>query len=687
MAGTQEQRAVEVASPLGRNVLLLYRMSVNEALGRLFLFEIDLLSENNSIRFEDLLGQKLTVRLELTPGKTRYFSGHVSSFRQEGTIGNYYAYHATVRPWLWFLTRTANCRIFQDKTTPDIVKEVFRGHGFTDFLEALSGRYQPWEYCVQYRETDFNFVSRLMEQQGIYYYFKHENDKHTLVLSDSVSSHQAFPGYEQVPYFPLTENLLQRKRDHIFSWAVCREVQPGAYALNDFDFKRPKANLHVKSAITRNHVMDGMEIYDYPGEYTQTDEGETYARARVEELHSDHELLHGRANARGLSVGSLFQLAGFPRKDQNREYLITSATHELVSDEYETGTTAGGGETYLCSFTAIRASRPFRPARMTPKPVVQGLQTAIVVGPSGEEIYTDKYGRVKVQFHWDRYNKYDEKSSCWIRVAQLWAGAKWGAIHIPRIGQEVVVDFLEGDPDRPIITGRVYNDDNMPPYDLPANKTQSGIKSRSSKDGSPTNVNELRFEDKKDDELIFMQAERNQEIRTKRTHKEWVGKDSHLSVKKNQFQKVEGDKHLTVKGDHNEKVSGTISIQAERDMQEKVGSKHALHAGSEIHLKAGMNVVIEAGTSITLRAGGGFIVINPAGVAISGSTVLINSGGSPGSGSGCSPESPEEPEEPGESAAVKKETLPPPPAAPSPQAQTFKSAAIVGAAFCEAAPH
>jgi type VI secretion system secreted protein VgrG len=293
---------------------------------------------------------------------------------------------------------------------------------------------------------------------------------------------------------------------------------------------------------------------------------------------------------------------------------------------------------------------------------------------------------VKLKFHWDRYNKADENSSCWVRVAQAWAGAKWGAINIPRIGQEVIVDFLEGDPDRPIVTGRVYNDDNMPPYDLPANATQSGIKTRSSKGGSPANINELRIEDKKGDELIFIQAEKDQEIRVKNDLVEFVGNEDHLSVKSDQLQTVDGDKHLTIKGDRNEKVDGTISREAGMDMQEKAGNRHALQAGTEIYLKAGVNVVLEAGMSITLKAGGGFIVVGPTGVTISGSPVLINSGGAAGSGSGCSPQSPKTPREPGQSSAVQKESAPPAPSAPSPQAHTFKSASITGAPFCQPVP-
>jgi type VI secretion system secreted protein VgrG len=682
MGITQAHRQVEIESPLGKDVLLLRGMTVTEELGRLFEFQIDLLSENPNIKFDDILGQKITVRLDMPPGKTRYFSGHVSDFSQAGVVGDLYAYHATVRPWLWFLTLRANCRIFQHKKVPDIIRQIFSDQGFSDYEEALSGSYHPWRNCVQYRESDFNFVSRLMEHEGIYYYFKHENDKHTLVLSDSVSSHQPVPGYEKVPYYPLVATL-RRERDHIYEWRIAQQVQSGVFALNDFNFRTPKANLQVKSAIQHEHVMSGMEVYDYPGKYLEADQGQTYARVHIEGVQSGHELLHGEANARGLSTGSLFELGGHPRKDQNREYLIVSANHKIVSDVYRTGGEEPGHDIYSCSFTAIPSKRPFRSARLTPKPVVKGPQTAIVVGPSGEEIYTDKYGRVKLKFHWDRYSKADENSSCWVRVAQTWAGAKWGAINIPRIGQEVIVDFVEGDPDRPIITGRVYNDDNMPPYDLPAHDTQSGIKTRSSRGGGPTNINEFRFEDKKGEELIFLQAEKDQEVRVKHDLVELIGHEDHLSVESDRFQLIEGDKNLEVRGDRNEKVDGTISREAGIDVQEKVGMKHALEAGLEIYLKAGLNVVIEAGMSITLKAGASFIVVGPTGVIISGvPTVLINSGGAPIPGSGCSPQSPKAPRKPGESSAVKKETAPPVPKAPSPQSHSFKSAAITGAPFC-----
>lgn len=693
---TQKHRLMAVSSPLGEDVLLFRRLTAIEELSRPFEYHLDLLSEDWDIRFDDLLGQTMTVRLELPENEEpRYFNGYVSRFSYVGTHGRYATYQATLRPWLWLLTRTADCRIFQEKKVPDIIKEIFREAGFTDFEEHLSGNYRQWEYCVQYRETDFNFVSRLLEQEGIYYYFKHVNGKHTLVLADSYSAHQPVAGYEEIPYFPPDQHR-RLELDYIFNWTVEQHVQPGAYALNDFDFKVPRKGLRCSSAISRQHAQADFEIFDYPGEYVESADGDQYARARIEELQAQHEVAHGQGNARGLTVGALFRLTGFPRADQNREYLILSATHQLQTNEYESDRFGGTEERYECTFSAMDAQQPYRAPRLTPKPVVQGPQTAMVVGKSGEEIWTDEYGRVKVQFHWDRYGKADENSSCWIRVAQNWAGKQWGAVYLPRIGHEVIVEFLEGDPDQPIITGRVYNGMAMPPYELPAQKTKSALKSLSSKGGG--GFNEFRFEDKKGDEQIFIHAEKDQHNRVKKDTREWVGQDRHLIVIRDQFEQVQGDKHLSVTGDQNEKINGTVSLETVMDLQQKVGMKHALDAGMEIHLKAGMNVIIEAGMSITLKAGGGFVVVGPAGVTISGTPVLINSGGSAGSGSGCSVDSPKLPKEadraePGTLTEVQATPVTPSTGQPSSatlvsgyqnaQAQTLANAARDGTPFCE----
>ena len=601
MSALQSERAIEIVTPLGEDVLLFHRMTATEELGRLFQFELDLLSMDPNIPFEKLLGQNVTIRLELPQDETRYFNGFVSRFSQEGNVDDFNAYRMTVRPWLWFLTRTADCRIFQEMTVPDIIKQVFRDHGFTDFEEALGGAYRTWTYCVQYRETDFNFVSRLMEQEGIYYYFKHESNRHMLVLADSVSSHDPFPGYEEIPYYPPDEHL-RREEHHIHAWTISQEVQPGVYALNDYDFENPKANLQVKSAIPRDHAQSKMEIYDYPGEYVQTKDGEAYVRARIEELHAEYEQVQGQSNARGLAVGSLFQLTDYPRDDQNREYLVVAATHELESDAYSSGSSAGSEDVYACSFTALQSRQPYRPPRTTPKPLVQGPQTAVVVGPSGEEIHTDPYSRVKVQFHWDRYGKKDQNSSCWVRVAQLWAGTKWGGIHIPRIGQEVIVEFLEGDPDRPIITGRVYNNDNMPPYDLPANATQSGIKSRSSKGGNADNFNELRFEDKKGEEEVYLHGEKNWTINIENDKSQTIGHDESLSVGNNrdktvgvnQTESIGTNKTITVGGNHTESITGNMTQSVSLAKAETITIAKALTigAGYQVSVGAAMNETI-----------------------------------------------------------------------------------------------
>lgn len=656
----------------------------------------------------------MTIRLEM-PNKrgTRYFNGFVTRFGYLGTRGlRYGAYRATLSPRLWFLTRTSDCRIFQKKKVPDIIKEIFREQGFTDFKDSLGGSYREWEYCVQYRETDFNFISRLMEQEGMYYYCTHENGKHIVVLADGYGSHGKFPQYEQLPYFPPDVHD-HRERDHLSEWVSFKQVQPGAYALNDFDFKSPRKNLRAVLNQPKSHALADFEMYDYPGDYVEPGDGNNYSKIRLQELLTQHEIARGRGNAAGLAVGYLFSLTQCPREEQNREYLIVSATHRLESDEYESF--SGGaisGKPYLGEIVAVEAKQPYRAPRVTPKPVVQGPQTAIVVGPKGEEIYTDQYGRVKCQFHWDRHGNADQDSSCWIRVAQNWAGKKWGSFNLPRIGQ-VIVDFLEGDPDQPIITGRVYNGANMPPYGLPDKKMVSTLKSLSTPGGG--GFNEIRLDDTKDKEQIFIHGQYNQDVRIENDSLEWIGNDRHLIVENNQFEQVNGDKHLTVKGsqkekvggdkhqqvkgDHNQKVSGALSINVTQDIQEKAGQKYALQAG-QIHLKAGMKVVIEAGTQLTIKVGGNFVTIDQSGVTIQGTMVKINSGGAAGSGSGCSPATPADPTAPKEAATdqagevtdaqttsiqEKSKSLDSVnvSALQAPQARALASAAQSGTPFCE----
>lgn len=505
----QLTRMAQINSPLGPDTLILAEMGGGEELGRLFDYELQLTSSDAAIDLNQLLGKPMSLSLQLDGQGQRHFHGIVARCSQNIDRGQYASYQVTLRPWLWLLTRTSDCRIFQNQTIPQIIKQVFRDLGFSDFEDSLSRPYREWEYCVQYRETSFDFVSRLMEQEGIYYYFRHEKDRHVLVLADAYGAHQACPGYESVPYYP--PDGQHRERDHLNDWHLAQEVQPGSLELNDYDFQRPSARIDVRSAMPRPHAAGDYPLYDYPGTYVQSQDGEHYARTRIEALQSLHERVQLKGNARGLGAGHLFSMTGFSRQDQNREYLIVYTRVFISQERLETGAGSGAAQ-FESSLGCIDAQQTFRPLANTPRPVVKGPQTAIVVGPAGEEIWTDQFGRVKVHFYWDRHDQSNENSSCWIRVSQAWAGKNWGSMQIPRIGQEVIVSFLEGDPDRPIITGRVYNAEQTVPYDLPANATQSGMKSRSSKGGTPANFNEIRMEDKKGAEQLYIHAERNQDI-------------------------------------------------------------------------------------------------------------------------------------------------------------------------------
>ncbi|MBK8184486.1 MAG: type VI secretion system tip protein VgrG [Candidatus Competibacteraceae bacterium] len=638
---TQKHRFVAVSvENLADDALLLHRMQAFDHLGQLFEYRLELLSEDNDIDLDTVLGRNMTVRVEtITEGAaTRYYNGYVSDFRYAGIRGRHAVYRAVLRPWLWFLTHNIDCRIFQNQTVPDLIMALFRERGFSGFENRLSGHYRPRDYCVQYRETDFNFISRLMEQEGIYYYFKHQNGFHLVVLADGYGSHQKVRGYADIPYYP-PDPQHHRQRDHIFDWAVGKQVQTGACALSDFDFKAPRKNLDARRAMENSGVSRGFELFDFPGQYAEHDQGDDYVRVRLEALAARREIVQGQAKAQGLLAGALFALSRYPRADQNDDYLVVSTDYELRAEDYETGQDGNGGYHYQCRFAAIRGQQAFRSPLATPKPVVQGPQTAIVVGKSGEEIWTDKYGRVKVQFHWDRYGKADETSSCWIRVSQNWAGKRWGALFLPRIGQEVIVDFLEGDPDRPIITGRVYNGGSMPPYDLPANATLSTLKSCSSKGGG--GFNEIRFQDKKDEEQLFIHAQRNQDVRVKNDCFEWTGRNRHLIVKQDRFEHVENNRHELVGHDHHERIENdrhlqvggkqAISIQGSHsftvhgDAIEVFQSGHSQQITGNSYLKA-QGIVIEAVSGITLKCGGTSVVIGPEGITLKGALLTLDGG-------------------------------------------------------------
>jgi type VI secretion system secreted protein VgrG len=572
----------------------------------------------------------------------RHFHGYVTSVDFVDKDGPSAAYRLVLRPWLSLLANKTNCRIFQNKSVPDIIKQVFQDCELAEVDDSLTGEYSKYDYIVQYRETDLNFVSRLMEREGIYYYFRHAESSHTLVLADSISAHQALPSCPELRYLPPDKHR-DTHIEYVDRWQVTQQVTSGAVTLRDFDFERTRADLTATISTPKDHAAADFELYDYPGGYRLRSDGQAQARVRLEQAQEPFQRSAGHTNARGLAVGGLLKLTEHPREDQNHEYLVTWAGMSLIGHDPRSG--GGLAPTFSCEFGAIDSAVPFRTFPKTKKSVVEGPQTAIVVGKSGEEIWTDQYGRVKVQFHWDREGEHNENSSCWVRVAQVWAGSNWGAIHIPRIGQEVIVDFLEGDPDRPIITGRVYNASNMPPYGLPGNQTQSGIKSRSTKGGAVPNANEIRFEDRKRSEEFFIQAEKdlNSVVKNNETasvgadRSRTVGANDALSVGKNrkvdvgvnETIKIGADESLTVGGNETITVTGndTISIGGNETLSVG-GNQSASVGGNDSTTVAGNQTLLVTGNrSETVAAAEEITVAGARAVTVGGAQAVTIVGG------------------------------------------------------------
>ena len=654
-----------------KSELLVIRFDLAEGVSVPYELSVELACEDE-VKMDDALGKEGFLTLT-GDGGDRIVHGVVDRFEHTGNRGRFGLYRARVVPYLQWLSLERDCRIFQNKSVPDIVKLVFQDSKLPAdrFDFRLKESYAPVEYCVQYRETDLDFVSRLLEEEGIFYFFEHSDKKHLLVFADGPVAYKEIAGESGLTY-NFSQGMAPTE-ECVYRFAFSRQVRSGKMTRRDYNFEKPGLDLKKEE---QAKVHEKLEVYDYPGRYVEPDRGKQLSKVRLEESMTFYETAEGESTCVRLVPGFKFSLSDHEHGEYNRDYFLTKLVTrgEQPQSLQEKAGSGGGDFSYSSRFTAIPASVPFRPARVTPKPVVEGIQTAKVTGPGGEEIYTDKYGRVKVKFHWDRGDDKDEKSSCWIRVSSTFAGGQYGAIFTPRIGHEVVVDFLEGDPDRPLITGSVYNADLMPPYDLPAEKTKSTTKTDSSIGGK--GVNEIRFEDKKDEEQVFVHGQKNLDVRIEKDAMEWIGQDRHLIVKRDQLESVEGDKHQTVTGDRNEKVDGTVSLKVGMDLQEKVGMKHALDAGQEIHLKAGVKVIIEAGTQVTMKVGGNFVDVGPAGVTIQGTMVKINSGGSAGTGSGSSPDPPKPPVE----ADKAKPGLAPP--SNSPQAATLRSAASSGAPLC-----
>ncbi len=594
----------------------------NEELGQPFLYTLQLFSATSNSDLTAMLGGSATVAFDLMGGGKRYINGIVTRLRYTGQVRAVYGYEIELRPWIWLLTRKQDCHIFQNMSPWNIITQLFRDAGFSNFQDKRQSQSGDTvlEYCVQYNETSFDFVSRLMERYGIYYYFTHTNGQHQLVLADDPNSHTALA--RSLPYH-ISGEALNMQEDYVSGWSAELLLQSGSVSFRDYNFTTPSDDLTAKTIKPAQVANYGsLEVYNYPAAYPTAADGTKLSDVAMQGLDAARRVIRARTNARTLLAGTKFTLAKATDTSINKEYLVTGTTTSLRSTQGKSVGLSSVIDSYICEFIAIEGTVTFRTPPRTHWPVMRGPQTAKVVGTSGEEIFTDQYGRVKVSFFWDRQSRQDENSSCWIRVAQSWAHTGWGSIFIPRIGMEVIVDFIEGNPDRPIITGCVYNATPTGPFPLPAKNTRATLNPNSSPGGG--GFNELRFEDKKGNEEVFFQAQKDYTKKVLNNETVTIHKDTATTVET-------GDRSVTVsKGKNSLTVStgdNATTISAGNDSLTVSQGNHT------ITVSAGSST-ITAGQSITLQVGGNSLVINTEGVTINGiqigltaSTKLAANGG------------------------------------------------------------
>lgn len=645
---TQDNRLLSITTPLGKDVLLLASLVGSEAISAPFRFDVELLSDRVAkVDLKQLVGQKVTITITDSGGKPRYINGVVSSASQGGQDDVFKSYRAEIVPTLALLRHRVDVRIFQRKSVTDIIEQVFKDAGLADYQLQTSATYAPLDYCVQYNESDFVFVSRLMEEHGIFYFFQHEKTKHTLVLADQSSAHKPCPGQTEARYQRTTGGALAD--DVVNAWETRREFRSGKVTLSDYNFETPSSSLLAHDPTTvRIADNDTYELYAYPGEYAKKADGDTLARLRMQAEEVNSVVVAGGSTCRTFASGYRFTLKEHFDSSVNGDYVLTEVSHSASAGSYARDASDHSDAHYANRFTCIPFATPYRPDRLTPRPVVHGVQPALVVGEGGEEIWVDKYGRVKVQFFWDRAGKKNDQSSCWVRVAQPWAGKQWGFVQLPRIGQEVLVMFEEGNPDRPIIVGSVYNAEQMPPYTLPDNQTQSGIKTRSSKGGGADNFNELRFEDKKGSEEVHLQAEKDLTVLVKNDETLTVDHDRTTTIKNNDTRTVsegtdattvtKGDQTVNVDKGHQTTTLGEGNQVADIKMGnhevtvEQGNQTVEIKMGNQT-IKLGMgnqstkldlgSVSTEAMQGIELKVGQSSVKIDQMGVTISGMTIKI----------------------------------------------------------------
>ncbi|QCI64050.1 type VI secretion system Vgr family protein [Phreatobacter stygius] len=612
----QDQRPARLKSPFGGDVLSFSSLSGRETISQPFEYLIEAVSTEAGLDFDKALGRNCCVTYHTYDKAQRHFNGVLTESEWLGKRSGLHHYRLTLQPWFSLLGFTSNCRFFQEMSVTDIIKKVFADAGFTDFMFKTSENYEKIEYCVQYRETDFAFVSRLMEHYGIYYFFEHSSDKHEMILGDGRSSHQPISGLATVPFRHLgTANY--RAEQYLAEWRPGRRFQTGKVSLNDFDYLKPNASLLAESNQPGSYAKGGLEIYDYHASYKERSKGEKLAKVRLEARQALDLRRECAGDAASLLPGGLTTLKDHAEGSENKQYLVISCTHQIRDEDYVSGD-ASAETIYEGRYLFQPGNRPFRAPPVTPRPIISGPQTAKVVGKSGEEIDVDEHGRILVQFHWDR----DKKPSRRVRVAQTWSGKAWGGVVIPRIGMEVVVEFIEGDPDYPLVTGTVYNGENKHPYELPANKTISGVKSRSSK--SDNGYNELIFEDKSSSEKVRLHAEKDLEAKIKNSETREIGVEFPVPMGKASRSTTlkAGDDELTVEtGNQTVDVAQTVKITAGLCLQLVVGASKITMTPASISIQSPLITVkadatLMASAPITQVSGDGLLMLRGALVTI-----------------------------------------------------------------------
>ncbi|MEZ2588487.1 type VI secretion system Vgr family protein [Pantoea agglomerans] len=577
-----------ITAQLPADGLLFHTLKGTETLSRPFVLTVELLATDARIDRHALLGKPVTFTLPtnglMNALSPRYLNGKITrvAVRSQELSGTRYAvYELTVEPDLWPMKRDRNLRIFQSQTVPQIVQTLLKEYG-VNVETRLAGSYRVWEYCVQYQESSLDFISRLMELEGIYYFFRHEADKHTLVLCDAPDQHQAFPGYETIAYH-VTPSGGVVTEEGISQWSLAESVTPGIYSTDDYDFRKPNAWMLQARQNPASPVPGSVDVYDWPGHFVDHSHGESYARIRQEVWQAEHHSVSGSGTATGIAPGFTFSIINAPHFSDNGEYLVTSATYDFAENAYASGDT--GDSRHNIHFTVLPSSVTYRTPPETAWPKTHGPQTAKVVGPKGESIWTDRYGRVKVKFHWDRLAKGDDTSSCWVRVSSAWAGQGFGGVQIPRVNDEVVVDFINGDPDRPIITGRVYNEASMPPWNLPEDATRMGFMTRS-KDGHNDNSSFLFFEDKPGGELLNMHAE----------------KDMNISVENDKTVSVDGCRTTKIGKDQTDEINGdsTFHYKQKRTTTVDGAETKTFNNGEKTTIENGRVLKINNGDEVSI---------------------------------------------------------------------------------------